>query len=71
VEDATARLTDAELHDRALALGARVAARVPPDGLVGVLVPAAIPLPVAWLACQAARQAFLPLESDRDLPSQS
>ena len=39
VDDGMTRLTYAELRDRALALGAHVAAKVPVDGLVGVLVP--------------------------------
>jgi amino acid adenylation domain-containing protein len=62
VDDGTARLTYAELHDRALALGGRVAAQVAVDGLLGVLVPTTVLYPVAWLACFAARRAFLPLD---------
>ena len=62
VDDGITRLSYAELRDRALALGARVAARVPADGLVGVLVPTAAACPVAWLACLAARRPFLPLD---------
>jgi acyl-CoA synthetase (AMP-forming)/AMP-acid ligase II len=62
VDDGTVRLSYVELRDRALALGARVAALVPADGLVGVLVPATALCPVAWLACLAARRAFLPMD---------
>lgn len=62
VDDGAARLTYAGLRDRALALGARLAALVPADGLVGVLVPTGALYPVAWLACLAARRAFLPLD---------
>jgi len=62
VDDGTTRITYAELHDRALALGARIAAFVPADGLVGVLVPTTVLYPVAWLACLAARRPFLPLD---------
>ena len=62
VDDGTVRLSYAELRDRALALGARIAARVPSDGLVGVAVPTTALYPVAWLACLAARRAFLPLD---------
>ena len=66
VDDGNDRLSYAELRDRALALGARIFATVPADGLVGVLVPANMLYPVAWLACFAARRAFLPL--DPNLP---
>jgi non-ribosomal peptide synthetase component F len=52
VHDGVVRLTYAELRDRALALGAHIAAKVPVDGLVGVLVPTTILRPVAWLACR-------------------
>ena len=62
VDDGTSRLTYAELQDQALALGARIAALVPADGLVGVLLPTTALYPVAWLACLAARRAFLPLD---------
>ena len=62
VDDETTRLSYAELRDRALALGARIAALVPADGLTGVLVPSNALYPVAWLACLAARRAFLPLD---------
>ena len=62
VDDGTVRLSYAELHDRALALGARLAAVVPVDGLVGVLVPTGVLYPVAWLACLAARRPLLPLD---------
>jgi non-ribosomal peptide synthetase component F len=62
VDDGTARLSYAKLRDRALALGARIAAVVPMDGLVGVLVPTGVFYPVAWLACLAARRPFLPLD---------
>jgi non-ribosomal peptide synthetase component F len=62
VDGGTTRITYAELRDRALALGARVAARVPADGLVGILVPTTVLYPVAWLACLAARRPFLPLD---------
>ena len=62
VDDGVVRLTYAELRDRALALGAHIAARVPVDGLVGVLVPTTILCPVAWLACLAARRPFVPLD---------
>jgi acyl-coenzyme A synthetase/AMP-(fatty) acid ligase len=67
VDDGTSRPTYAELRDQALALGARVAALVPADGLVGVLTPTSVLCPVAWLACLAARRTFLPL--DPHLPS--
>jgi non-ribosomal peptide synthetase component F len=43
-------------------LGARIAAQVPENGLVGILVPVSALLPLAWLACQAARRAFLPCD---------
>jgi non-ribosomal peptide synthetase component F len=66
VDDGTTRLSYAELRDRAAALGARIAAAVPPDGLAGVAVPTTVLYPVAWLACFAARRAFLPL--DPNLP---
>ena len=62
VDDGTARMTYANLHDQALALGARIAALVPEDGLVGVLVPTSVLCPMAWLACLAARRTFLPLD---------
>jgi non-ribosomal peptide synthetase component F len=62
VDDGATRLSYAKLRDRALALGARVAAVVPVDGLVGVLVPTGVLYPVAWLACLAARRPFLPLD---------
>jgi len=62
VDDGAARLSYAALRDRALALGARVAAVVPVDGLVGVLVPTGALYPVAWLACLATRGPFLPLD---------
>jgi non-ribosomal peptide synthetase component F len=39
VDDGVVRLTYAELRDRALALGAHIAGKVPVDGLAGVLVP--------------------------------
>lgn len=35
---------------------------MPADGLVGVAVPTTVLYPVAWLACFAARRAFLPLD---------
>ncbi len=62
VDDGMARLSYAELRDRALALGARVAAEVPVDGLVGVLVPTTTLYPIAWFACLAARRPFLPFD---------
>jgi non-ribosomal peptide synthetase component F len=62
VDDGTTRLSYAGLRDRALALGARIAAVVPADGLVGVAVPTTVLYPVAWLACLAARRPFLPLD---------
>ena len=62
VDDGAVRLTYAGLRDRALALGAHVAARVPLDGLVGVLVPTTNLCPIAWLACLAARRPFVPLD---------
>ncbi len=62
VDDGNGRLSYAELRDRALALGARILAAVPADGLVGVLVPTNMLYPVAGLACFAARRAFLPLD---------
>jgi non-ribosomal peptide synthetase component F len=62
VDDGIVRLSYAELHDRALALGARIAAQVSADGLVGVLVPTDALCPVAWLACLAARRPFLPFD---------
>jgi len=62
VDDGMTRLTYAELRDRALALGAHVAAKVPVDGLVGVLVPTTTLYPTAWLACLAARRPFLPFD---------
>jgi len=62
VDDGAAHLSYAKLRDRALALGAHVAAVVPVDGLVGVLVPTGALYPVAWLACLAARRPFLPLD---------
>ncbi len=62
VDDGAARLSYAALRDQALALGARIAALVPADGLVGVLVPTSVLCPIAWLACLAARRAFLPLD---------
>jgi non-ribosomal peptide synthetase component F len=62
VDDGIVRLSYAELRDRALALGARVAAGAPADGLVGVLVPNDAHCPVAWLACLAARRPFLPFD---------
>jgi non-ribosomal peptide synthetase component F len=62
VDDGAAHLSYAQLRDRALELGARVAAVVPGDGLVGVLVPTGVLYPVAWLACLAARRPFLPLD---------
>ena len=62
VDDGTSRLTYGELCDRALLLGARIAASVPDDGLVGVLVPTTALYPIAWFACLAARRAFLPLD---------
>jgi non-ribosomal peptide synthetase component F len=62
VDDGTTRLSYAELCDRALQLGARIAVLVPADGLVGVLVPISVRYPVAWLACLAARRPFLPLD---------
>jgi len=62
VDDGTVRLSYAEVHDRALALGARVAALVPADRLVGIAVPTGALHPVAWLACFAARRPFLPLD---------
>ncbi len=67
VDDGADCLTYAELRDRALALGARIAAVVPVDALVGVIVPTTELYPVAWLACLAARRAFLPF--DPHLPS--
>jgi acyl-CoA synthetase (AMP-forming)/AMP-acid ligase II len=67
IDDGAVRLSYAELRDRALALGARVAALVPADGLVGVLVPTTTPCPVAWLACLAARRPFVPL--DHQMPA--
>jgi non-ribosomal peptide synthetase component F len=62
VVDGTARLSYAELRDRALALAGRIAAEVPADGLVGVAVPTTALYPAAWLACFAARRPFLPLD---------
>ena len=62
VDDGTDRVTYAELRDRALALGARIAAVVPADALVGVIVPTTVLYPVAWLACLAARRPFLPFD---------
>ncbi len=62
VDDGDACLTYAELRDRALALAPRIAAQVPADGLVAVLLPTSVQTPVAWLACLAARRAFLPLD---------
>jgi acyl-coenzyme A synthetase/AMP-(fatty) acid ligase len=62
VDDAAGSLTYAALHDRALALGARIAVQVPADGLVGIALPITRHFPVAWLACFAARRAFLPLD---------
>jgi non-ribosomal peptide synthetase component F len=62
VDDGAVRLGYAELHDRAAVLGARVAARVPKGGLIGVLLPTDARYPVAWLACLAARRSFLPLD---------
>jgi acyl-CoA synthetase (AMP-forming)/AMP-acid ligase II len=62
IDDGTVRLSYAELRDRALAQGTRIAALVPADGLVGVLVPTTMLCPVAWLACLAARRPFVPLD---------
>jgi non-ribosomal peptide synthetase component F len=62
VDDGTTHLSYAELRDRALQLGARIAALVPADGLVGVAVPTNALHPVAWLACFAARRPFLQLD---------
>ncbi|MGA3399663.1 MAG: AMP-binding protein [Acetobacteraceae bacterium] len=62
VDDGTSRLTYGELCDRALALGARIAALVPANGLVGVALPTTMFYPLAWLACFAARRPFLPLD---------
>jgi non-ribosomal peptide synthetase component F len=62
VDDGAVRLTYAELRDRAIALGAHIAATVPVDGLVGVLVPTTALCPIAWLACLAARRPFVPLD---------
>jgi non-ribosomal peptide synthetase component F len=56
------RLSYAELRERALAVGARIADVVPAHGLVGVLVPTDALCPVAWLACLAARRPFLPFD---------
>ena len=62
VDDGVVRLTYAELRDRALALGAHIAGKVPVDGLAGVLVPPTTLYPIAWLACLAARRPFLPFD---------
>ena len=62
VDDGTDCLTYADLRERALALGARIAAVVPVDALVGVIVPTTVLYPVAWLACLAARRPFLPFD---------
>ncbi len=62
VDDGTARLTYAELRDQALALGARIAALMPADGLAGIAVPTTVLYPVAWLACFAARRTLLALD---------
>jgi non-ribosomal peptide synthetase component F len=62
VDDSTMRLTYGELFEQSQALGARIAATVPPDGIVGVALPNSAFYPLAWLACLAARRAFLPLD---------
>ena len=62
VDDGSAPLSYAELRNKALALGARIAAVVPAGGLVGVAVPTNAHYPVAWLACFAARRAFVALD---------
>ncbi len=62
VDDGTDCLTYAQLREQALALGARIAAVVPVDALVGVIVPTTVLYPVAWLACLAARRPFLPFD---------
>jgi acyl-coenzyme A synthetase/AMP-(fatty) acid ligase len=62
IDDGTTRLSYAALRDQAQAFGERIAAQVPADGLVGILMPVSALLPLAWLACQAARRAFLPFD---------
>ena len=62
MDDGTTRLSYAELRDMALALGARIADVVPAGVLVGVAVPTNALYPVAWLACFAARRAFVALD---------
>jgi len=62
VDDATCRLTYAQVVNAAMDLAPRIAAAVPADGIVCLLVPIDARFPVAMLACLLAGRAFGPVD---------
>jgi amino acid adenylation domain-containing protein len=63
IDDGTARLSYAQVADRATALAHRVAAQTAPDDLVGILLPSCADFTIAMLACLAAGRLFVPMDS--------